>query len=513
MKLCLISVSDKQGIVEFARELIKYNFEIITSSGTSKLLKEKNIPVKEISEFTGSPEMLGGRVKTLHPLISGGILADRERDKEDINKYNIKPIDLVVCNLYPFVEKPCIENIDIGGVTLIRACAKNYKYTTCCTSKDQYPQILKELKEFGEILQTTRLEFAKKAFVITSNLDSKIGEFFEGSTGKMPVLPDDTLTLNLPDGSQDYKKIQELRYGENPHQSARLYEKIDNRQDACSITKAKKLWGKELSFNNIYDLDTALAIIKDFNKPCVCILKHANPCGVAVSDNVFDAYKKAHKTDPVSSFGGIVGVSRTVDDKVASEINKTFIEAVLAPSYTETALEILKKKRNIRILEINLDGELEKETYRWINGGLLVQDNDILHDDESEWKVVTKREPTKEEWSAMAFAFKVVKFVKSNGICIATSSETLGIGVGQPNRVGALKIAINNMKDFNFTPENAALASDGFFPFKDSIDEAHKAGIRAIIEPGGSIRDQEVIDAADGHNIVMVCSNRRHFRH
>lgn len=503
MKLCLISVSDKQGIVEFARELVNYGFEIIASSGTSKLLQQENIPVKEISEFTGSPEMLGGRVKTLHPLISGGILADRERDKEDMNKYNIKPIDIVVCNLYPFVEKPGIENIDIGGVTLIRACAKNYKYTTCCTSKDQYPQILKELKELGEILQTTRLEFAKKAFVITANYDSKIAGFFG----------DDTFTLNLPDGSQDYKKIQNLRYGENPHQSAGLYEKIDNRQDACSITKAKKLWGKELSFNNISDLDTALAIIKDFNEPCVCILKHANPCGVAVSDNILDAYKKAHKTDPVSSFGGIVGVNGTIDDKIASEISKTFIEAVLAPSYTDSALEILKKKKNIRLLEINLDGDLEKETYRWINGGLLVQDNDILPEDESEWKVVTKREPTKEEWSAMAFAFKVVKFVKSNGICIATSSETLGIGVGQPNRVGALKIAINNMKDFNFTPENAALASDGFFPFRDSIDEAHKAGIRAIIEPGGSIRDQEVIDAADEHNIVMVFTNRRHFRH
>ncbi|MCK4352091.1 bifunctional phosphoribosylaminoimidazolecarboxamide formyltransferase/IMP cyclohydrolase [candidate division WOR-3 bacterium] len=496
MKYALISVTDKIGISEFAKKLHELGFEILASRGTKKFLEKEGISCQSIEELTQFPEILSGRVKTLHPKIAGGILADRGNPShlEELKKLDIPLIDIVVCNLYSFEEKPGIENIDIGGITLIRSAAKNYKYVTCITSKDQYPIVLDELKKYGSIREKTRLNFAKEAFLLTSRFDSLITQFL----GKG--------ILNLT-----YQKVSDLRYGENPHQQASLYRK--NSYKGLSLTSAIQLQGKELSFNNLYDLDTALSVIKSFTKPCACVLKHANPCGVAIGKNGLDAYKKAHSGDPLSSFGGIVGVNQKVDEKLASEITKTFIEALLAPAYTKEALELLKNKKNMRVLELPLNKELSSETLKWINGGILFQDNDIIEDNSAEWKVVTKRQPSKEEFEAAKFAFKVVRLTKSNSICIATANQTIGIGVGQPNRVGALEIAVNNMKIFGFTPQKAALASDGFFPFRDSIDLSYKAGIKCVVEPGGSIRDKEVIEACDEHNIAMLFTHIRHFRH
>lgn len=500
MRWVIISVSDKTGIVEFAKRLLDFEFNILASSGTKKLLAENKIKCKSIDSITGFPEILSGRVKTLHPKIFGGILADREKHEhiEELQKFDIPHIDLVVCNLYPFEKQPGIENIDIGGVSLIRAAAKNYKYVTCVTNPAQYSIVLQELEKYGKIRYETQTQFAKTAFKLTSMFDSRIVEF----------LGDGMLNLT-------YEKAMDLRYGENPHQSAQMFVggTSQSRLPTISIACAKKLQGKELSYNNIQDLDAALLIIKSFDSPMACVLKHLNPCGLALDEDMVSAYKKARAGDPVSSFGGIVGVNRHVTEELAQEITSTFIEAVIAPGYTDSARKVLGRKKNLRVLELPLDKELSAKTYKWIEGGILVQDSDILPDNYAEWEVVTKKKPLPQQYSAAKFAFKILRFLKSNSICITSSNQTLGIGVGQPNRVGALKIAINNMREFGFSPGNVALASDGFFPFRDSIDVAYSSGIKCIVQPGGSIRDKEVIDACNEHNITMLFTHRRHFLH
>lgn len=506
MKYALISVSDRTGILEFAKKLRELEFQIIGTSGTREFLKSNGINCKSISALTGFPEILGGRVKSLHPKIFGAILADRENKShlEDVKKLNIPLIEIVVCNLYPFDSAPGIENIDIGGVTLIRAAAKNYRYVTCVTSPGQYEKVIGEIEKNGKVLESTRFEFARKAFELTSSFDFRVGSFLARDKPSCYIGEE---RLNL-----GYERVMELRYGENPHQKASLYKEVGHR--GLSVIDAVKLQGKELSFNNFYDLDAALSVVKSFDESCVCILKHATPCGVAIGDSVVEAYKDAYRADTISPFGGIVAFNREVDKVTAEEITKIFISAVIAPGYANEAMEVLARKKNMVVLELSEGGEFGPTSFRWIEGGLLLQESDVFPDDTSEWEVVTKRKPTDKELKAMEFGFKVVKFVKSNAVIITTDKMTLGIGGGQPNRVGALEIAIQNMKKFGLTRENPnAVASDGLFPFRDSVDLAAKEGIKAVVQPGGSIRDQEVIDACNEHGIAMVFTHKRHFRH
>jgi phosphoribosylaminoimidazolecarboxamide formyltransferase/IMP cyclohydrolase len=497
MKNVLISVSDRTGILEFARGLDKLGFGVVATSGTQKFLASEGIPAKTVSETTGFPEILDGRVKTLHPKILGAILADigKESHLAQLKEHGIPVFELVVCNLYPFGAKPGIENIDIGGITLIRAAAKNHKHVACVTDISQYDSILAELTEHGKVTDDTKAKLAAKAFRLTSSFDTRIATF----------LGDETLNLS-------YEKAGDLRYGENAHQKSSLYKEVG--RQGLSISDAVKLQGKEISFNNFYDLDAALSVVKGFDESCVCVLKHATPCGVAVGDDMAEVYKNAYRGDPMSAFGGVIAFNRNVDKSAAEEITKTFMSALIAPGYTDDARKVLAKKKNLVVVQLDMNEAFAPAAFRWISGGLLVQDNDISDDDPTEWKVVTDTKPTPEELKATEFAFKIAKFVKSNAICITTDKMTLGIGGGQPNRVGALEIAIQNMKRFDLAGEKPkVIASDGFFPFRDSADLAAKAGIRVIIQPGGSVRDQEVTDACNEHGIAMLLTHKRHFRH
>lgn len=496
MKYAIISVSDKTGLSELAKCFQDHGINIIASGGTQKFLESEKIKCESTNTLTGFTELIGGRVKTLNHKIFAGILADRDNPEHmsQLKENEIPSIDFVICNLYPFESQPGIETIDIGGVTLIRASAKNHKSVTCITSPLQYQRVIDELNKDGKISDATKTEFAKEAFRVTSRLDSKISQF----------LGDDSITLKA-------EKTIQLRYGENPHQSANVY--TFNDQKYVNLTSASQLQGKELSFNNLQDINAVILIIKSFTEPCIGIIKHANPCGVATGKTVLEAYKKAHSTDPVSSFGGIVGVNREVTGELAKELTETFLEAVIAPSYTEEAKEILKSKKNLRVLALSLDKPLAPTTYLLIEGGMLAQDSDVQPDNEKEWEVATKNKPTPDELEAAKFAFKVVRFVKSNSICITTKEMTLGIGAGQPNRVGSVKIAIENAKHFGFDIKGAVMASDGFFPFKDSITVAAEAGIKCIVQPGGSIKDAESIEECDKFGISMIFTHRRHFRH
>lgn len=496
MGYAIVSVYFKRGVLRLAKIFIKHDIGIIATGNTEKYLKNHGIPCKSVEEITGFSEILSGRVKTLHPCIFAGILANRENPEhlKEIKKFNFPLIDFVVVNLYPFEKKPCIENIDIGGVSLLRAAAKNWKWVTAVSSIDDYSLVVEELNKNGNIGKETRMKLAKKTFSLTSRIDSKI----RGWIGREKFIP-------------AWEKVQQLRYGENPHQEGILYRDID--YNGLTILNAKKWQGKKLSFNNIYDLDTALRIMASFEEPLCCILKHTSPCGVAREKSLFDAYTKARSADPISSFGSIVGFNREVDEKLAREITKTFVEAVLAPKYTTRARETFRRKKNLRILELPLRGGLSLYDLRCINGGILWQDNDIFPDDESKFSVVTKRIPGSEEMEALKFANRIVRFLKSNAICIGTSDMTVGIGQGQPNRVDSLKIALSNKKKFGFNKGVFGIASDGFLPFRDSIDVAATSKIRAIIQPGGSIRDKEVIDACNEQGIAMVFTGKRHFRH
>ena len=522
-KIALISVYKKDGIVDLAKKLVsEFNYEILSTGGTAELLKKNNIPVTEVSEHTKYPEMLEGRVKTLHPAIHGGILAKRDKKDhmETIEKHKIKPIDLIVINLYPFEEvssKPevsldeAIENIDIGGPSMLRSAAKNYNAVTVVCDFADYSDLLEELeKNNGQTTLNFREKLAVKAFTKTSEYDKKISSFFEqrlhekipASNGKHVRFPKN-ISLNLR-----LKNV--LRYGENPHQQAALYLSSETGK---GLANAEVLQGKELSFNNYLDLESAWNTASEFDiKTPVCVIvKHNNPCGVSIAPDLFHSYIEAFGCDSVSAFGGIVAFNNKLDKDVAEEMTKIFFEAVIAPDYSNEALEAFKKKPNLRVLKANIE-EKSREQYdiKSIGQGFLLQDFNEKLFDANDLKTVTKRKPTNEEMLDLIFAWKVCKHVKSNAIVIAKDGKTLGIGAGQSNRVGSVEIAL---KQASYNSKGAVLASDAFFPFKDSIEMCASGSISAIIQPGGSIRDKEVIETCDKHNIAMVFTGSRHFRH
>ncbi len=515
VKRALISVSDKEGIVEFAKELAELGVDIISTGGTAKVLKQAGINVRDVSDVTNFPEMLDGRVKTLHPFIHGALLAVRKNEEhiKTIEKHKITPIDMVVINLYPFKEvikkenvnlEEVIENIDIGGPAMIRSAAKNAESVAVITDKKDYEKVLSELKS-GGIKDETLQELRVKAYRTTADYDVCISNYLENKLLKNEILPDKILI--------SVDKKQEMRYGENPHQKAAFYVFPDFKETGPALSE--QLHGKELSFNNIYDMDAAFNLVKEFDEPAAVIVKHANPCGVALDNDITEAYMKAYNVDTVSAFGGITALNRKCTEKIAEEINKIFMEVVIAPDYEEKALEILKQKKNLRIIKTGpikryMDNTIAYKDIRKVTGGLLIQDMDTKETKKEDLKFVTKRKPAEKELQDLLFAWKVVKHVKSNAIVIAKDKVAIGIGPGQTNRVGSVHIAANQAKE---KIEGAVLASEAFFPFRDSVDLAAQFKISCIIQPGGSIKDEEVIKAADEHNIAMVFTGVRHFKH
>ncbi|WP_019864462.1 bifunctional phosphoribosylaminoimidazolecarboxamide formyltransferase/IMP cyclohydrolase [Methylovulum miyakonense] len=511
----LISVSDKSGIVDFCRALNQLGIEILSTGGTFKTLTENNVPATEVSDYTGFPEMMDGRVKTLHPKVHGGILGRRGIDDAIMAANGIQPIDMVVVNLYPFaatIAKPdcdfdtAIENIDIGGPTMLRAAAKNHSDVAVVVNPDDYGFILAELQNEGSQLSgATRFNLAVKCFAHTASYDTQIAAYLSGLNGVQ--FPE---TLNL-----QFEHHQALRYGENPHQNAAFYrEKVPA---SGTIAAAKQLQGKELSYNNIADADAALECVKAFTaKPTCVIVKHANPCGVAEADDNLGAYNLAYQTDPTSAFGGIIAFNRELDETTAAEIiGRQFVEVIIAPVVSEAAKTVLAAKQNIRVLECGVWAEQEAASldFKRVAGGLLVQDKDQGKITAADLKIVSQRAPTEQELADMLFAWKVGKFVKSNAIVYCKNGQTIGVGAGQMSRVYSAKIAGIKAADEGLVVQGSALASDAFFPFRDGIDAAAAAGVTAIIHPGGSMRDAEVIAAADEHGIAMVFTGMRHFRH
>ncbi|MBA7594862.1 Bifunctional purine biosynthesis protein PurH [subsurface metagenome] len=506
----LISVSDKTGILAFARELQDLGIEIISTGGTANFLKKNGAKVKDISDFTGFPEILDGRVKTLHPKVHGGILAIREKEEHirELRKHDIEPIDLVIVNLYPFEKtirsggtiEEAIENIDIGGPAMLRSAAKNYRNVVVIVNPNEYNEVLKELREKdGTLSDKTRERLAMEAFAHTARYDTIISNYlrrmFRGE--EFP----EALSLT-------YKKIQNLRYGENPHQKAAFYG--DDIKEP-SIANARKLWGKELSYNNILDLEASLEVVKEFENPTCVIVKHTNPIGVATAERIFDAYKLAHQTDQISEYGGIIALNREVDAETAQGMSSVFLEAIITPKFSREALDILKKKKNIRLLELEMEpSKRDEKGIISVVGGLLVQERDVRELDVRDLKIMTKRAPTDEEMRSLLFAFKVVRYCKSNALVFAKGERTVAIGFEQPSRVDAARIAVNKSGE---KVKGAVVASDGFLPFRDVIDVVAGAGVTAIIQPGGSIRDQEVIGAANEYGIAMVFSGMRVFKH
>lgn len=518
----LISVSDKTGIVEFAKELAQLGIEILSTGGTYKLLKDNQIPVVEVSEHTGFPEMMDGRVKTLHPKIHGGILARRGLDEAVMQQHDIAPIDLVVVNLYPFaatVAKPdctladAIENIDIGGPTMVRAAAKNHASVGIVVNADDYAQVIAELKANKTLSAATRFDLAVKAFEHTAQYDGMIAQYLGARVGKAEGEADRfARTFNL-----QLNKAQDLRYGENPHQHAAFY--VDTHTKEASVSTAKQLQGKELSYNNIADTDAALECVKSFAKPACVIVKHANPCGVAVSlDGIKTAYDLAYATDPESAFGGIIAFNRELDVATAQAIiDRQFVEVIIAPSIADGVLEVTSAKKNVRVMVCGdlpaIDAREPQLDFKRVHGGLLVQDQDLGMIRKEDLQVVTDKAPTEQEIDDLIFAWKVAKYVKSNAIVYAKNRQTVGIGAGQMSRVNSARIAAIKAEHAGLAVEGAVMASDAFFPFRDGIDNAAKAGIKCIIQPGGSMRDEEVIAAANEHGIAMVFTGMRHFRH
>ena len=511
IKRALISVSDKTGVTEFAKSLHELGIDIISTGGTMKAIKDAGIPVTYVSEVTGFPEIMDGRVKTLNPYIHGGILALRDNPKhvEAMQEHNITGIDLVIVNLYPFretIQKPnvtledAIENIDIGGPAMIRAAAKNFKHVVILVNPKNYEEVLSQLKSTGSVDQKTRMALAKEAFTHTSEYDACINSYLDKQ------LNDDGFAENL---QVTYEKIQTLRYGENPHQKAAFYREKNNSEPG--VANAVQLQGKELSYNNIVDVDAAYNIVNEFEEPTATIIKHTNPCGTGIGKTIFEAYQKAYDADPVSAFGGIVALNKTVDKQTAEKMSEIFLEAIIAPDFTEDALIALSKKQNLRLLKTPMGKDFQEIfSVKSVNGGIVVQSKDDQPLDTSSLKIVTDRQPTKEEYEQMLFAFKIVKHVKSNAIVVAKDNKTLGVGAGQMNRVGSAAIAFNQAQE---EAKGAVMASDAFFPFEDTVIEAAKAGITAIIQPGGSIRDEDSIKAANEHNIAMVFTGVRHFKH
>ncbi|QLF93068.1 bifunctional phosphoribosylaminoimidazolecarboxamide formyltransferase/IMP cyclohydrolase [Pseudomonas sp. ABC1] len=526
VRRALISVSDKTGIVEFARELSALNVEILSTGGTYKLLRENGIAAIEVADYTGFPEMMDGRVKTLHPKIHGGILGRRAIDGAVMDEHGIKPIDLVAVNLYPFaatVAKPgcdladAIENIDIGGPTMVRSAAKNHKDVAIVVNAGDYAGIVASLKA-GGLSYAQRFDLALKAFEHTAAYDGMIANYL----GTIDQARD---TLSTEDRGQfprtfnsQFIKAQEMRYGENPHQSAAFY--VEAAKGEASVSTAVQLQGKELSFNNVADTDAALECVKSFVKPACVIVKHANPCGVAVvpenEGGIRKAYDLAYATDSESAFGGIIAFNRELDGETAKAIvERQFVEVIIAPKISAAARDVVAAKANVRLLEC---GEWPAERaaawdFKRVNGGLLVQSRDIGMIQTSDLKVVTRRAPTEQEVHDLIFAWKVAKFVKSNAIVYAKNRQTVGVGAGQMSRVNSARIAAIKAEHAGLSVPGAVMASDAFFPFRDGIDNAAKAGITAVIQPGGSMRDQEVIDAADEAGIAMVFTGMRHFRH
>lgn len=514
----LISVSDKTGIVEFAKELVSLGIEIISTGGTYNKLKSEGIPAIEISELTGFPECLDGRVKTLHPIVHAGLLAMRSKPEhmKQLADLNIETIDMVVVNLYPFkatilkdgvTRAEAVENIDIGGPTMLRSAAKNYQDVAVVVDPRDYETVLNELKTNKEVSLDTKFYLMQKVFMHTSNYDTMIADYLkkERNDHELP----ETLTMT-------FEKVQDMRYGENPHQKAAFYREIGKK--VGSIADAVQLNGKELSFNNINDTNGALELLKEFTEPTVVACKHGNPCGVGSSDNIVTSWDKAFAADKVSIYGGIVTVNREVTLELAEKMKPVFLEVLVAPSYQKEALELLQTKKNLRILELkDIDVPQDKNAYdlKKVNGGLIVQtiDSELLN--EEDLKVVTDRAPSEKEMEDMRFAWRVVKFVKSNGIALAKDKQTVGIGPGQVNRVWSTIQSIEHAKeliDENAT-KGAVLASDAFFPFDDCVEAAHKAGITAIIQPGGSIRDEDSIKKCNEYGIAMVFTGMRHFKH
>ena len=512
----LISVSDKTGIVEFAKGLEKQGIEIISTGGTFQKLKQEGVKVKEISELTGFPECLDGRVKTLHPKVHAGILAMRNKPEhmEELKKLDIDTIDFVVVNLYPFKQtilkekvtrEEAIENIDIGGPTMLRSAAKNYQNVTVITDPEDYEIVLNELETTGSVSLDTKFRFMQKVFEHTANYDAMIANYIKNQR-KDEDFPE-TLTLT-------FEKVQDMRYGENPHQKAALYKEIGKCEG--SLTTAKQLNGKELSFNNINDTNGALELLKEFEEPTVVACKHGNPCGVGSDSDIYIAWQKAFTADKTSIFGGIVVSNREITVKIAQEMKEIFLEVIVAPSYESEALELLKTKKNVRVLQLDAISKKQRENaydVKKINGGAIIQtiDSKLLEN----YEVVTNRAPTEKELEDLLFTWKIVKYVKSNGIAIGKEKQSIGIGPGQVNRIWATKQAIEHGEELigKGVTKGAVLASDAFFPFSDCVEEAHKAGITAIVQPGGSIKDQDSIDKCNEYGMAMIFTKMRHFRH
>ena len=511
----LISVSYKRGIIEFSKVLAGYGVEILSTGGTAKLLREAGLTIKDVSDFTGFPEMLDGRVKTLHPKVHGGLLGMRSNPEHvaKMKEHGIENIDMVVVNLYPFeatiAKEGCtledaIENIDIGGPTMLRSAAKNYPDVTVLVDATDYALVLDEMRDNdGAVSAKTNFDLAVKVFQHTAAYDGAISNYLGSRlTSDIQEYPP-TYTLQV-------KKAQDLRYGENPHQTAAFY--VESGITEPCVSNAQQLQGKELSFNNIIDLDAAIETVKEFEQSAAVIIKHTNPCGVALADSPLTAYLKARECDPVSAFGGIVGFNRTVDADTAKELTSTFLEAVIAPGYTDEALDIFTAKKNVRVMQVPLLDSYVAKGYdlKRVTGGLMIQSRDLGMINALDCRVVTERSPSPSEYEALDFAWRVCKHVKSNAIVFTNRDQTVGIGAGQMSRVDSSKIAVQKAL---LPTHDTVLASDAFFPFRDGVDAAAEAGVTAIIQPGGSVRDEEVIKAANEHGIAMIFTNMRHFKH
>jgi phosphoribosylaminoimidazolecarboxamide formyltransferase / IMP cyclohydrolase len=521
MERALVSVYDKSGVVVFARELVSLGVEIVSTGGTAGLLREGGIPVRDVSELTGWPEMLGGRVKTLHPKVHGGILFQRGKleDRQQTAGHGIVPIDLVVVNLYPFsqtAQKPgvtaeeLIENIDIGGPAMVRSAAKNFQSVGVVTDPADYPAVARELRERRELSLSTRLRLARKAFARTARYDGEISTELErlSTNGAVSMRSSEKLPERI---HISLERRQAMRYGENPHQAAALY--VPAGHKPAGLAGARQLQGKELSYNNLVDLDAAAALVAEFRRPAVAIIKHNNPCGAAEQESLADAYEKALACDPVSAFGGVLAFNRTIDGPTAERVAKLFVECMVAPGYSAGARETFAGKKNLRLLEMQDGAGAEGLLVKSIAGGMLVQEVDLHELAEADLKTVTERAPTDAEVRALLFGWKVAKHVKSNAIVFAREGETVGVGAGQMSRVDSVKMAVLKATQAGISLLGSAVASDAFFPFPDGVEEAGRAGATAVIQPGGSVNDENVIAQANQLGMAMVFTGVRHFRH
>ncbi|MBM7038198.1 bifunctional phosphoribosylaminoimidazolecarboxamide formyltransferase/IMP cyclohydrolase [Vibrio ulleungensis] len=524
IRRALISVSDKTGIVEFAQALAERGVDILSTGGTARLLAEKGLTVTEVSDYTGFPEMMDGRVKTLHPKVHGGVLGRRGQDDDVMETHGINPIDMVVVNLYPFAETvakegctlaDAVENIDIGGPTMVRSAAKNHKDVTIVVNAQDYDRVITEMDENDKSLTLdTRFDLAIAAFEHTAAYDGMIANYFGTMVPSYGDNKEGDAESKFPRTfNQQFEKKQDMRYGENSHQAAAFY--VEANPEEASVSTATQIQGKALSYNNIADTDAALECVKEFDEPACVIVKHANPCGVALGEDILEAYNRAYQTDPTSAFGGIIAFNRELDAATATAITeRQFVEVIIAPSVSAEAVEIVAAKKNLRLLEC---GQWSSKTtgfdVKRVNGGLLVQDRDQGMVDASDLKVVSKRQPTEEELKDALFCWKVAKYVKSNAIVYSKGDMTIGVGAGQMSRVYSAKIAGIKAADEGLQVEGCVMASDAFFPFRDGIDAAAEAGIKCVIQPGGSMRDDEVIAAADEHGMAMIFTGMRHFRH